>query len=404
MFSETLVGVSTVRAYGAQQRFIEENQARVDTNARCFYYMYAANRWFGVRTALIGGTVILCAALATVSLGILTWTLQFGDYLVWIVRVQAALEMNLNAVERVDEYSEIEQERPAVIESNRPPANWPQRGAITMSNLEMRYSPDQEPVLHNVSFSVKGGEKVGIVGRTGAGKSSLSLSLFRIVEPSNGSIKIDGIDISTIGLYDLRSKITMIPQVSFFFHDRPVLFQGTIRSNLDPFEEFQDSELWACLRDIKFWESMQTADTANASAAVELSEDTLLPTAPISGSLEASVAEGGTNFSQGQRQLLCLARAMLKRSVLTVFDEATASVDNETDANIQRVIRGPAFEDTTLLSIVHRLRTIADYDKVLVLDKGRVMQFGTPAALMQEDGIFKTCIKIESHFHNYKSV
>ncbi|KAI9339377.1 P-loop containing nucleoside triphosphate hydrolase protein [Obelidium mucronatum] len=402
MFSETLVGVSTIRAYAAQDRFKKENLTRVDTNHRAFYYMYGANRWFGVRTAAIGGAVILSAALATVSMrsaigaglaGLsLTWTLQFSDYLVWIVRVHAALEMNMNAVERVDEYSEIEQERPSVIESNRPPSNWPHEGAITVSNLEMRYSPTQEPVLKNVSFSIQGGEKVGIVGRTGAGKSSLSLSLFRIVEPSAGSIVIDGIDISTIGLFDLRSKITMIPQ-------DPVLFDGTIRSNLDPFDEYQDNVLWNCLKDVRFMESMGSArDNVDVKVLSRNATEMMLDevSAVSSGAslsvtvgLDDVVAEGGSNFSQGQRQLLCLARALLKSSTITVFDEATASVDYETDSNIQQVIRGPSFAKTTVLSIAHRLRTIADYDKVLVLDKGRVIQFGRPIDLMQEEGIFQ---------------
>ncbi|KAJ3012098.1 UNVERIFIED_CONTAM: hypothetical protein HDU68_001384 [Siphonaria sp. JEL0065] len=403
MFSETLVGVSTIRAYAAQGRFKAENLNRVDTNHRCFYYMYGANRWFGVRTSAIAGSVILSAALATVSMrnvigaglaGLsLTWTLQFSDYLVWIVRVHASLEMNMNAVERVDEYSEIEQERPAVIETNRPPADWPQRGSITVSNLEMRYSPEQDPVLQNVSFSVLAGEKVGICGRTGAGKSSLSLSLFRIVEPSAGSIVIDGIDISTIGLFDLRSKITMIPQ-------DPVLFDGTIRSNLDPFDEYDDNALWACLRDVRFMESMGVKD-GNGKVFERNSSDVTLDevtsasfaTGPsvVTVSLNDVVAEAGSNYSQGQRQLLCLARALLKSSTITVFDEATASVDYDTDHNIQSVIRGPSFAKTTVLSIAHRLRTIADYDKVLVLDKGRVIQFGRPLDLMQEEGsIFRT--------------
>ncbi|KAJ3071462.1 hypothetical protein HDU98_005300 [Podochytrium sp. JEL0797] len=396
MFSETLVGVSTIRAYSAEPRFKSQNLSRVDTNHRAFYYMYGANRWFGVRTAVIAGSVILSAALSTVWMreeigaglaGLsLTWTLQFSDYLVWIVRVHAQLEMNLNAVERVDEYCEIEQERPAIIESNRPPANWPDKGSLTVSHLEMRYTPDQPSVLSDVSFSIRGGQKVGIVGRTGAGKSSLTLSLFRLIEPTAGTITLDGLDISQLGLFDLRSRITMIPQ-------DPVLFAGTVRSNLDPFGEYGDALVFASLADVKFFESMHQKQKGVESGDRGDSDCTLLSedgasgvTAGVNAGLETAVSEGGHNFSQGQRQLLCLARALLKSSKLTVFDEATASVDVETDANIQRVIRGPAFTNTTVLSIAHRLRTIADYDVVLVLEKGRVVQFGKPADLIQEEG------------------
>ncbi|KAI9326309.1 ATP-dependent bile acid permease [Obelidium mucronatum] len=405
MFSETLVGVSTIRAYGAERRFMAENLKRVDTNHRAFFYMWSANRWFGVRVSTIASCLILCSAIGTVAMrdvigaglaGLsLTWVLSFSDYLVWIVRIQAQLEMNMNAVERVTEYTEIDQEQAAVIPHNRPPANWPETGSLTISNLEMRYAPEQSPVLSDVSFSIRGGEKVGIVGRTGAGKSSLSLSLFRIVEPSKGTITIDGYDISTIGLFDLRSKITMVPQ-------DPILFAGTIRSNLDPFGEYDDVALWSCLKQVRFLESMQSLSAKSNTVDLERSSSvlTLASASSVSESertgitLEATVSEGGSNFSQGQRQLLCLARALLKSSKITVFDESTASVDNETDGNIQQAIRGPSFANTTVLSIAHRLRTIADYDKVLVLDKGRVLQFGTPLELMQlgEGAFHQMCV------------
>ncbi|KAJ3114439.1 hypothetical protein HK100_001659 [Physocladia obscura] len=396
MFSETLVGVSTIRAYGQEQRFMKENLERVDVNHRTFFYMWSVNRWFGTRVSSIGAFVILSSAVGTVAMrnvigaglaGLsLTWVLSFSDYLVWIVRRQAQLEMSMTSVERVLEYSTIEQERPHHIEATKPPLDWPNHGSLTVSGLEMRYAPEQPPVLTNVSFSIKGGEKVGIVGRTGAGKSSLSLSLFRIVEAHAGTIVLDGIDIATIGLHDLRSRLTMIPQ-------DPVLFAGTIRSNLDPFGEYDDASVWNCLKQVRFLESMQSvalavegnpvSGTLNSGGGLSESERTNV-------TLESAVAEGGNNFSQGQRQLLCLARALLKSSRLTVFDEATASVDNETDASIQMAIRGESFKNTTVLSIAHRLRTIADYDKILVLEKGCVAQFGTPFELMQVEGIFRT--------------
>ncbi|KAJ3229623.1 hypothetical protein HDU81_005220 [Chytriomyces hyalinus] len=397
MFSETLAGASTIRAYGVHTRFKKESMKRVDINHRAFVYMYASNRWFSSRIALIGGMVVLAGALGTMAMkdvigaglaGLsLSWTISFSDDLTVIVRKYSGIEMRMNAVERVNEYSEIEQERAFIIEENRAPPNWPSKGSIQVSNLEMRYAPDLPPVLHNISFSVAGGEKVGIVGRTGAGKSSLSLSLFRIVEATQGTICIDGLDIATLGLFDLRSRMTMIPQ-------DPVLFAGTIRSNLDPFNLYDDAAVWSCLKDVRFFESMQSKGLPPSSSVETIGASDAGEDDARDRGLDTAVSEGGGNFSQGQRQLLCLARAMLKSSTVTVFDEATASVDNETDANIQRIIRGPSFANTTVLSIAHRLRTVIDYDKILVLDHGRVAQFGTPSELMQTNGIFRSmCIE-----------
>ncbi|KAJ3320037.1 hypothetical protein HDU76_000398, partial [Blyttiomyces sp. JEL0837] len=406
MFSETLTGASTIRAYGTEDRFMKENLRRVDYNHRMYFYLWCSNRWLGVRISSIAALIIFLAALSTVAArnfigaGLaamsLTWALTLSDVLIWTVRVHANMEMNMNAIERIEEYLELEQEAPAIIPAMRPVPSWPSKGSIAIENLEMRYAPDLPPVLTNVSFTIKGGEKVGIVGRTGAGKSSLSLSLFRIVEPTQGRITIDGIDISTIGLYNLRSRLTIIPQ-------DPVLFAGTIRSNLDPFSEYDDDKIWTALRKVRFLESLQQqASNETSSLTRSDSTDTLIAINESSSStssgyvdartglsLDASVSEGGSNYSQGQRQLLCLARALLKSSRVTVFDEATASVDKETDARIQDTIRGPEFANTTVLSIAHRLRTIADYDKVIVLERGAVDQIGTPYELMQVPGRFK---------------
>ncbi|KAJ3094386.1 hypothetical protein HDU97_008125 [Phlyctochytrium planicorne] len=421
MFSETLVGASTIRAYGAEQRFQSENMRRLNTNHRAYYYLWASNRWLGVRISTVAGLVICVSASITVFsrnligpelAGIaLIWSLNFSDYLIWLIRVHAQLEMSLNAVERVGEYLVIEQEKPAVIEGMRPGADWPTRGAISVKDLELRYSPELEPVLKNVNFEIPGGAKVGIVGRTGAGKSSLTLALFRIVEPSGGIMTIDGINISEIGLRDLRSKLTIIPQ-------DPVLFAGTIRSNMDPFDEYDDARIWACLERVHILETMQTASSATmspvaSSSSLEMkktsssstlvaednaSEVTANPgSSPLS--LDSVVAEGGSNFSQGQRQLLCLARALLKSSKVTILDEATASVDNETDGRIQETIRGPDFANVTVISIAHRLRTVADYDLILVLEKGEVSQFGSPWELLnKEGGIFRTMCEESGEF------
>ncbi|KAJ3416925.1 hypothetical protein HDV05_007983 [Chytridiales sp. JEL 0842] len=434
MFSETLVGASTIRAYGGEKRFHTENLRRLDINHRAYFYLWASNRWLGVRITCISASIIFFCASATVAsrniigAGLagmaLTWALTFSDLLIWLVRVQSQLEMHLNGVERVGEYMKIAQEPDHIIESRRAPPSWPSRGEIKIQNLEMRYAPDQEPVLRDISLVIPPGSKVGVVGRTGAGKSSLSLSLFRIVEPSGGSITIDGIDISTLGLFDLRSRLTIIPQ-------DPVLFAGTIRSNLDPFDEYEDEKLWNALKRVRFLESLHgssaNASTVSGSSAstfsrtesemtlggsglLDIEDDSSnlhaagLSPAPKSFvdtsnmSLDSSVSEGGTNYSQGQRQLLCLARALLKSSAVTIFDEATASVDNETDARIQQTIRSEEFEKTTVLSIAHRLRTVADYDLIVVLDKGRVHQFGSPYSLMTQEGQFREMCKESGEF------
>ncbi|KAJ3196394.1 hypothetical protein HK101_009105 [Irineochytrium annulatum] len=415
MFSETLVGASTIRAYGAEERFLAENLRRVDVNHRAYFYLWMSNRWLGVRISSVSAAVITIAAMSTVvsrnviGAGLagmsLTWALNFSDYLLWLIRCQAGLEMAMNAVERVDEYLEIDQEAPSVIESRRPAKSWPESGGLVVRDLEMRYAPELEPVLRGVSFEVIGGEKVGVVGRTGAGKSSLALALFRIVEPSAGSIHIDGVNCADVGLFDLRSRLTIIPQ-------DPVLFNGTIRSNLDPFSEYDDEKIWASLGRVRFMETMQQAAAGalrrtDSGSTLVLTEDGEAAAADsivvregkgTTVTLDSAVSEGGGNFSQGQRQLLCLARALLKSSRLTILDEATASVDNETDARIQETIRGPDFDGTTVLSIAHRLRTIADYDKILVMDKGTVAQFGTPLELMQREGIFKNMCEESGEF------
>ncbi|KAJ3194508.1 hypothetical protein HK101_002571 [Irineochytrium annulatum] len=394
MFSETLQGYDTIRAYGDEHRFILESQSRVDANHRAYHAMMCCNRWLGVRVSLLGGVVLLVVAVTTVAnrerigaglAGLtLVWSLELMDNMIALIRCHARLEMSLNSVERVNEYLTIEQEAPAYIKATEPSAQWPAKGAVIVDKLEMRCAPGAPTVLKSISFEVKAGEKVGVVGRTGAGKSSLALALLRIVEPSGGRIIIDGVDISTLGLHTLRSRLNIIPQ-------DPVLFTGDVRSNLDPYSEHDDAALWAALESVRIMETMQGHRAGSDIGSV--SEDAETVSAENGGrvlTLDTGVADSGANFSKGQRQLLCLARSLLKSSKVTILDEATASVDPETDARIQEVLRGPDFAKTTVISIAHRLRTIADYDKIIVLENGEIAQVGIPSELMRVSGMFRT--------------
>ncbi|KAI8847682.1 P-loop containing nucleoside triphosphate hydrolase protein [Chytridium lagenaria] len=357
LFSETLTGVTTIRAFNAEPRFIGRSLSRLDDNNRSYIYFWAADAWLLARLATVSAAMLCVAGgMIVVSRGrvdaglvgiAVTWMLKFMEVSTRFARYYAKMEMVVHGVERVEGYLGMEVEREGVVEGNRPGRNWPDKGAVIVRGLEMRYSDSSPLVLHGISFNVAPGEKLGVVGRTGAGKSSLSLCLFRIVEPSAGTIMIDGIDITTIGLHDLRTRLCIIPQ-------DPVLFRGTVRSNLDPFQEYDDESILRGLESVRFFDTVQR--------------------------------ERGEGILDGQRQLLCIGRALLKKARIVVLDEATASVDDETDGKIQEVIRSCLFEGITVISIAHRLGTVADYDKILVLDGGRVVQHGTPLELMDEQG------------------
>lgn len=315
-------------------------------------------------------------------------------------------------VERVKVFLDVEQEAPAIIPETRPPGNWPSKGAVEFIDYGTRYRPDLPPVLKGLTFKIKPEEKVGIVGRTGAGKSSLALALFRGLEADTGKILIDDVDVSLIGLQDLRENITIVPQ-------DPTLFTGTIRTNLDPFGLYTDEEIYTSLRRVH----LIGATSGTATPIPQLSSNTetddrpILPTLELTPSnaaeggletadlsrvltnaqdenanvfknLSSPIAESGSNLSQGQRQLLCLARALLKAPRVLMMDEATASIDYATDAKIQTTLR--ELTGSTIITIAHRLNTIIDYDKILVLDKGEVVEYDAPWELLKsEGGVFK---------------
>ncbi|XP_034960244.2 ATP-binding cassette sub-family C member 3 [Zootoca vivipara] len=367
-FSETVTGASVIRAYRRGKAFVHLSDMKVNDNQRSYYPGIVSNRWLGIRVEFVGNCVVFFAALFAVlsknslSAGLVglsvSYALQVTMSLNWMVRMTSDLESNIVAVERVKEYSETETEAPWIIEDKRPPEDWPTRGEVEFANYSVRYRKGLDLVLKDLSLNVKGGEKVGIVGRTGAGKSSMTLCLFRILEAVEGEIKIDGLRISELGLHDLRSKLTIIPQ-------DPVLFSGTLRLNLDPFDRYSEEELWKALElsNLKRFVSSQPA------------------------MLNYECTEGGENLSVGQRQLVCLARALLRKTKILVLDEATAAIDLETDDLIQMTIR-TQFEDCTVLTIAHRLNTIMDYTRVLVLEKGAIAEFDTPSRLIASRGIF----------------
>ncbi|KAL4802401.1 hypothetical protein BDV18DRAFT_147428 [Aspergillus unguis] len=399
-FGETLNGIVTIRAYGDGPRFLVDNHQRINSYNRPHIYLWASNRWLAFRVDITGALVsFLTATFILTNIGridagaaglSLTYAVTFTENVLWLVRLYSEVQQSMNSVERVKEYLEVEQEAPPVIADSRPPANWPSHGAVEFASYSTRYRPDLDPVLREVSFTVQSGEKVGIVGRTGAGKSSLALALFRGLEAENGRIKIDGVDIGTLGLRDLREAITIVPQ-------DPTLFTGTIRSNLDPFGHFTDEQIFTAIRRVHLIGS-GTSGTATPVTASTLtlndqgSSDAATPVLDnknIFHNLESPVSESGSNLSQGQRQLLCLARALLKNPKVLMMDEATASIDYTTDARIQETLR--ELRDNTIITIAHRLQTIIDYDKVLVLDHGRVVEYDHPWTLVnKEDGVFRS--------------
>ena len=414
-FGETLSGVTTIRAYGDERRFIRDNQHRVDTHNRPYIYLWAANRWLALRIDFTGALVAFFAGvfvilrIGTIDAGAaglsLTYAVTFTENVLWLVRLYSMNEQNMNSVERVKEYLEVEQEAEPIIPESRPPGNWPSKGAIQFINYLTRYRSDLEPVLRHITFSVEPGERVGIVGRTGAGKSSLALALFRGLEAEEGKIIIDDVDIGLIGLQDLREAITIVPQ-------DPTLFTGTIRSNLDPFGLFTDEEIFDTLRRVQLIGAPSSATTTKSTSSVAIASADQGESGPPSANdseneidlakkltnthentnvftnLSSPVAESGSNLSQGQRQLLCLARALLKSPRVLLMDEATASIDYATDAKIQDTLRD--VKGSTIITIAHRLQTIVDYDKVLVLDKGKIVEYDAPWQLIErEDGIFR---------------
>ncbi|KAK5164037.1 ATP-binding cassette transporter yor1 [Saxophila tyrrhenica] len=364
-FGEAVTGISTIRAYGLEKEFRKSVNDSIDSMDGAYFLTYANQRWLSVRLDAVGTLLVFTVGILVVtsrfsispSTGglVLSYILTIVQMIQFTVRQLAEVENNMNSTERIHYYgTQLEEEAP--LHLGDVPADWPQKGEIVFDDVQMRYREGLPLVLHGLSMHVKAGERIGVVGRTGAGKSSIMSTLFRLIELSGGSITIDGIDIAKIGLYDLRSRLAIIPQ-------DPTLFRGTIRSNLDPFNEHTDLELWNALRQ---------ADLVGSEQALEDESGRI--------HLDTAVEDEGLNFSLGQRQLLALARALVRGSQIIVCDEATSSVDFETDQKIQRtIVRG--FKGKTLLCI--------GYDRILVMDQGNVAELDSPISLYDQGGIFR---------------
>uniref|UniRef100_UPI0037E899EE ATP-binding cassette sub-family C member 4-like n=1 Tax=Semicossyphus pulcher TaxID=241346 RepID=UPI0037E899EE len=365
--SSSLQGLWTIRAFGAEERFQKAFDGHQNLHSEAWFLFLTTSRWFALRldgicsifvTITTFGCLLLKDQLDAGSVGLaLTYSVTLMGMFQWGVRQSAEVENMMTSVERVVEYTELESEAPWETDK-RPPPDWPGKGLVTFDKVSFSYSSDGPIVLKNMKAMFRPQEKVGIVGRTGAGKSSLVSALFRLAEPQ-GKIYIDGVLTSEIGLHDLRQKMSIIPQ-------DPVLFTGSMRKNLDPFNYHSDEELWNALREVQL------------KSVVE----------ELPGKLETVLAESGSNFSVGQRQLVCLARAVLRKNRILIIDEATANVDPRTDELIQKTIRDK-FRECTVLTIAHRLNTIIDSDRILVLDAGRIHAYDEPHTLLQDpEGIF----------------
>ncbi|XP_040014052.1 multidrug resistance-associated protein 1-like [Xiphias gladius] len=367
-FNETLQGAAVIRAFGERQRFVLQADSRIDNNQEAYFPRFVATRWLAVNLEFLGNLLVLAAAILSVrgrdelSPGIVglavSHSLQVTGILSWIVRSWTDVENNIVSVERVKEYETTPKEAAWTVKGSLLPAAWPTTGTIQFEDYGLQYRKGLDWALKDISINVQNKEKVGIVGRTGAGKSSLALGLFRILEAAKGRIFIDGINIAKIGLHDLRSRITIIPQ-------EPLLFSGSLRMNLDPFDTCSDEDLWKVL------------ELAHLSSFVSA----------LPQKLNHQCCEGGENLSLGQRQLLCLARALLRKTRILVLDEATAAVDLKTDQLIQSTIR-TQFDDCTVLTIAHRLNTIMDYTRVIVMDRGCIAEMDSPSQLIRLQGHF----------------
>ena len=351
--TSSMAGIHVIRGFGKQGVFQRRFAHDLNTHISAMALFRYANRWFAFRMDMIGLlTIVLTGSFVVFFKGsvspaiaglALANVFQTCTFIPFVMRMKADFRARFNSVERVAEYAnDLPQEAPETIEGKKPADAWPEAGKIVLKDVCLRYSADLPLVLDQISMEIRPGEKIGIVGRTGAGKSSFISTLMRMTEIESGSIEIDGLDIGEIGVFDLRSSLAVIPQ-------DPVLFAGSIRYNLDPFNQFSDADIWSALESSNLKEKINSAKQQ----------------------LEMVVDAEGDNFSVGEKQLICLTRALLRKNKILLLDEATASVDVATDYHIQKTIK-EVFRDCTVLTVAHRLHTVVNYDRILVLDKGKV--------------------------------
>lgn len=375
LFGAAFAGLVSIRAYGAESALKKESYARINRYTRTARIFWNLNRWINIRIEALGALFSTALAVYLVyvdkasasKIGFsLNMAVGFSSMILWWIRMFNSFEISANSLERIKQYMDIEQE-PKSTDSGVPPAYWPSSGDLKVENLSARYSPDGPLVLKDISFEVKSGERVGIVGRTGSGKSSLTLALLRCIL-TEGKVFYDGLPTDNLNLEALRSHITIIPQM-------PELLSGTLRQNLDPFEDYDDAVLNDALRSAGLFILQQDMDEGRIT-------------------LDTQISSGGSNLSVGQRQILALARAIVRQSKLLILDEATSAIDYDTDAVIQESLRKELENGVTVLTIAHRLQTIMDADKIMVLDTGRIVEYGKPSELLKnENGHLHALVK-----------
>ncbi|KAK9101118.1 hypothetical protein Scep_024548 [Stephania cephalantha] len=371
--SETSLGLVTIRAFAMKEKFFQNYLKLVDTDATLLFHSNATMEWLVLRVEALQNVTLIAATLLLVMLphgsvatgfvGLsLSYALALTSTQVFLTRWYCNLANYIISVERIKQFMHLQQEPPAIVDDKRPPPAWPSKGRIDLQDLKIKYRPNAPLVLKGITCTFKEGTRVGVVGRTGSGKTTLISALFRLVEPASGSILIDGLDICSIGLRDLRLKLSIIPQ-------EPTLFRGTVRTNMDPLGLYSDEQIWEAL------EKCQLKTTISSHPNL----------------LDSYVSDEGENWSSGQRQLFCLGRVLLKRNRILVLDEATASIDSATDATLQRVIR-EEFSNCTVITVAHRVPTVIDSDTVMVLSYGKLVEYDDPSKLMGIHSFFSKLV------------